>query len=503
MNLVEEPWIAVLFGNGSPGCVSLREAFSRGSEIADLAVRPHERIALMRLLICIAQAALDGPADHDEWLRCRDRIPDAACAYLSRWRHAFELFGDGERFLQVPNLEPKPDREPDNPVTKLDLAMASGNNATLFDNGGGTERIFEPARAALALLTFQCFSPSGRIGVARWAGKPTGNGSSEHAPCIRRNVLHTYVRGGGVCATVHLNLLHKRQVVELTTWGHPVWEQFPQALTDKEAVQNATETYLGRLVPLSRAIRLWPNSDRILNSNGLTYPQQREAASTEMLQAASKGAERTVVSASVEKGIWRELSAITVKRTEGGGPLSLQNLSDDEAFDIWAGGLVANSNSKVVGVVESVFHIPAAMTREAGQRTYETGVKLAEGGLQRVLGAVSIYWREYSRTAGKKPKKEGPKERLSSSRQTAEEFFWTAVEQGVPDLLAATEAGVESWPDTLWGKLVQRTARESLAAACPRGTPRQIRAFSKARQFLFSEVRNGKSNNRSRSAKNH
>jgi CRISPR system Cascade subunit CasA len=501
MNLVDDPWIPVLFETGSAGHVSLREAFSQGSDIADLTVRPHERIALMRLLICIAQAALDGPADRGEWLHCRERIPDAAQTYLSRWRHAFELFGNGQRFLQVPNLEPQPDCEPDIPMTKLDVAMATGNNATLFDNGGGAERAFQPGGAALALLTFQCFSPGGRIGIARWAGKPTGNGSSDHAPCISRSMLHTYVRGGDLCATVHLNALHKQQVRQLISWGCAVWERLPESQADKDRVVNATETYLGRLVPLSRAIRLWPNSERILNSNALAYPQHREVASTELLDENPKGTGRTVVSASVQKGIWRELSAITVKRTEGGGPLSLQNLSDDEDFDIWTGGLVA-SKAKLVDTVESVFHIPAAMAKEPGQRTYEAGVKLAENALQRVLRAISAYWREYSRTPGKKPNKEGLKEKVSGSKQTAERFFWTAVEQGLPDLLATVETGAESWSDTSWEKLVQRTARESVGAACPSGTPRQIRAFSKALQFLFSKVRNGKSNNPSGSAKN-
>jgi CRISPR system Cascade subunit CasA len=499
MNLAEEPWIPVLFADGSPGCVSLREAFARGSHITDLAVRPHERIALMRLLVCIAQAALDGPADRSDWLSCRERIPAAVEAYLSGWQHAFELFGDGQRFLQVPNLEPQSGSQPDTPITKLDVAMATGNNATLFDNGGGTERIFEPVRAALALLTFQCFSPGGRIGVALWAGKPTGSGSSEHAPCISRSMLHTYVRGGDLCATVHLNVLHKQQVQELVSWGYPVWERWPQSSVDKDRIQNATETYLGRLVPISRGIHLRQNSERILNSNALAYPQQREATATELLKEGPKGTERTVVSASLEKATWRELSAITVKRTEGGGPLSLQNLSDDEDFDLWTGGLVAEK-AKLVGTVESVFHVPAAMAREAGQRIYEAGVKLAERGLQRALGAVSAYWREYSRSAGKKPNKEGLKEKLGSSRQAAERFFWTVAEQGVPDLLAAVANGAESWSETPWGKLVQCAARESLEAACPSSTPRQIRAFSEALRFL--EVRNDKTSRRSGSKKN-
>ena len=66
MNLTTDPWIPIVWANGQPGTVSLGDAFARGEDIRDLAVRPHERIALMRLLICIAQAALDGPTDHDE-----------------------------------------------------------------------------------------------------------------------------------------------------------------------------------------------------------------------------------------------------------------------------------------------------------------------------------------------------------------------------------------------------------------------------------------------------
>lgn len=66
MNLATDAWIPIVWNVGKAGTVSLREAFERAHEIQDLAVRPHERIALMRLLICIAQAALDGPADYVE-----------------------------------------------------------------------------------------------------------------------------------------------------------------------------------------------------------------------------------------------------------------------------------------------------------------------------------------------------------------------------------------------------------------------------------------------------
>lgn len=65
MNLVKDPWIPVVMQDGTPELVSLRDVFAKGEEIADLAANPCQRIALMRLLICIAQAALDGPKDEE------------------------------------------------------------------------------------------------------------------------------------------------------------------------------------------------------------------------------------------------------------------------------------------------------------------------------------------------------------------------------------------------------------------------------------------------------
>ena len=67
----------------------------------------------MRLLICIAQAALDGPADYDDWKDCQPHVAPASLEYLDRWQYAFELFGDGQRFLiNTQTGDPSP-----NPIT--------------------------------------------------------------------------------------------------------------------------------------------------------------------------------------------------------------------------------------------------------------------------------------------------------------------------------------------------------------------------------------------------
>jgi hypothetical protein len=105
----------------------------------------------MRLLICISQAAIGAPEDPEDWKDFGLDLPGKATSYLASWPSAFNLLGDGPRFLQ---RRPAKQGEP-TMVSKLVPNLASGNNPTNFDHGGGTERAMEPAPLALALLTFQ------------------------------------------------------------------------------------------------------------------------------------------------------------------------------------------------------------------------------------------------------------------------------------------------------------------------------------------------------------
>jgi CRISPR system Cascade subunit CasA len=493
MNLTTEPWIPIVWTNGQPGSVSLQEAFARGEHIRDLAVRPHERIAVMRLLICIAQAALDGPSDQDDWKVCRDKITPAACDYLKRWQKAFELFGDGQRFLQVEGLTKpgnKKEDEEGNSVSKLDLALATGNNSTLFDNGGGSGREFSTGRLALGVLTFQCFSPGGRIGVAEWQRIPTpGKGSSDHAPCIAGSMLHAVVRGNNLLDTIHRNLMSKEQVARFfgkKAWGKPVWEQMPPKLADKAAVENATQTYLGRLAPLSRSIRLTNDCRSLILANGLEYapyPEWREPTSTIVTRQIKNQPTRVALAASVEKAPWRELHALTViaaDRNSNGGPAALQNVVDGTAFDLWVGGLAANK-AKLVDTTESVFHIPVQMldVERDSQRAYESGVRWAENSAFRLGRAVSTYHREL----GDNLDRAEFRDRRQQIQNKATAQFWTDIEQAVPQLLEVAvqpeQLGLNNeWHKTNWGKTVWRAMRAAYERACPHDTPRQMRAYA-------------------------
>ncbi|MCK9377704.1 MAG: type I-E CRISPR-associated protein Cse1/CasA [Syntrophobacterales bacterium] len=174
MNVAFDPWIPVMDASGHPTWASLYTVLAEGGQFADLAVRPHERVALMRLLLCVAHAALNGPKDAD-WLDVPEKLPGAVQKYLTDWKDSFELFHPEKPWLQVAGLrgvdKGAEDSGKTSPVALLDFELATGNNSTLFDHGGQmNSRQIEPERIALNLLTFQNFSSGGG---SRWrSGRP-------------------------------------------------------------------------------------------------------------------------------------------------------------------------------------------------------------------------------------------------------------------------------------------------------------------------------------------
>ncbi len=503
MNLTTEPWIPVTDPQGQPRQASLRQVFAEGRTLHDLAVRPQERVALMRLLTCIAQAALGGPADSDALETCAKHLPAAAERYLEKWQDCFDLFHPEKPFLQFPGLS-RPSKSPkkkakqapvaldetggdeeDTAASKLDFALATGNNSTLFDHGaaGSAVRVFKPNQLALMLVTFQCFSPGGRIGVARWRGADTpGNGSSGHAPCAPSAMLHAYVRGATLLDSLHANLLSRWTVTKnyRRDWGRPVWEQMPQSFSDAPAIANATTSYLGRLMPLARAILLRPDGTGLLLANGLDYPSPPEFPAEPTASLVKKRDESGYVLVGAgNRPLWRELPPIVVKRLAGdgvGGPLVLGELPDGASFDLWVGALMTDKAS-ILDTVEGVYHVPARMLSDAGRRAYEGEVKESESVAYRLSDACKNY-RQHLEL-----KPQGYPEQALALRR-----YWTSIEQRLPLLHAYLNApdGTEEaksalaqWHSTLW-----KSARDAFTATCANETPRQLRAHALALRSL-------------------
>ena len=496
MNLTTDAWIPVLRADGCRAEVSLLEAFTQGHEIADLSVRPHERIALLRLLICIAQAALDGPKNENEWRGCLQQIPQRVADYLAKWRHAFELFGNQQRFLQVPNLKStKADDGEANTVDKLDLAFACGNNSTLFDNSGGSTRSFTSAELAQMLVTFQSFAPGGTTSYAKWNGTATRR-SAGAAVCIASSPLHAFIRKGSLLTTVHANLLTKESFSEHAgrggLWGEPVWQRMPAGPGD---LPEMTRSYLGRLVPVTRAIRLNDDKCTVTLGEALVYPAFDEVFAEPSMTIETRNEKRVGLRADPSRAIWRQLAAITTLRRSGalGGPIALRNVLEAEAFDLWVGALVTHPMqiAKLVDTVDSAFHrVPVALTQGMGHQIYEAGVAHSEHLATRLNRAVASFRRllkdEIDRGESRK--------RGLTLKAKAALHYWTAAENLVPQLLflvtnpPPVEQARYQFADTAWGKALFAAALEAYDLACPHATPRQLQAYVLGRGQFFRTV---------------
>jgi CRISPR system Cascade subunit CasA len=328
-NLTTEPWIPVTWRGGADGKprIGLRETFERGHEIFDLSCRPHERVALLRLLQCVVQVALSGSSEPHQpslasfktWraLAANEYQPmrDAAVRYLGHHQPEFWLFDPKRPFLQLAGLQPaskakerktqrteeSPDEEGDEVNAEkraelLDLCFARDNTSTLFDQNSGRQsdgnfRRLEPGQLALALLCYLNFAPGMPEGIASVNGahilgvgaKPPKNGKcpGSDAPCLTADAIHTFALGESLAETIHLNLVPaselKRYGFTVAQAGKPVWEIPSDHLTRQNATANLISDehlspgFLEWLVPISRFAKLNENCREVVLTNGVGY----------------------------------------------------------------------------------------------------------------------------------------------------------------------------------------------------------------------------------------
>lgn len=505
MNLVDDPWIPCIRQNGMVCPTSLRDCFTC-DDILDLAVRPHERVALMRLLLCVSYAATGIPEDYDGWEDLRERLPSAVPAYLNQWRDSFELFHPEKPFLQVAGLRGASASEKLTPCGKLNFSLASGNNSTLFDHAALAERRFTPEWLALNLLTYQMFCLGGLIGSVRWGDGVTGRSACD-GPCAPGSMLHTFLRRANVLETLHANMLSEEELSEYQRlgegWqGRPLWEHFPRGLDDGPAVRNATQTFLGRMVPLARAILISRDGADMLLGDGLVFPSYTSPQRpfppelTATVVTAGKKEARVLLGVQPGKAIWRQLSALTVKRLgdEPGGCAALIHCHEDGETDIVVCGL-ARDQADVVDVVESVFHVPATMFQPEGHALYEGEVARAESIAWGLGNAVERYRRLVDGGWEGRLKQAGPKkgEELARLKSQALRHYWTAVEAELSLLWRMVRTcGGEGFPAVrqAWWAHLEKSARTAYAAACGKDTERQMRAYVTGRRSLASCLRN-------------
>lgn len=161
LNLINDPWIPVLCVGGSRRIIAPWQ-MAEADVVQPDWPRPDLNIACLELLIGLVFLA-DPPADDEEWdARCA-ADPSRLRERLASYAPAFNLLGDGPRFLQ--DLEPLAGEC--NPVDMLFIDSAGANtarnNADVMVHRSRYGRLDFPL-AAMALYTFQADAPSGGAG---------------------------------------------------------------------------------------------------------------------------------------------------------------------------------------------------------------------------------------------------------------------------------------------------------------------------------------------------
>jgi len=512
MNVAFDPWIPVVTLSGDPDLASLCSILTEGERYADLAVRPHERVSLMRLFLCVVHAALDGPKDYDEWLEVPQRLPDAVRKYLETWKDSFELFHKAKPWLQVAELKAIPSSKNDrvddkswSPLSKLSFARASGNNSTLFDHesNGGAPTVYKREEIALSLLSFQNFFVAGGKASSRlWGDVEMKNPPNpKGGPCSGKSILFTFLRGTNLIDSIYVNLntyddLERLIYGNQDNWlGRPLWEQPIKSPNDSESITNTTQTHLGRLVPQTRILRVNVDRKRVLLGGGFLYPKFQDDKNTfapdpYATVVINRNEQHELLSAKPNIAIWRELHSLVVCEKSGSdsarGSVCMLNIPERTACDITVNALMTNPQqaADIIDSLESVFHISSQLHSLEGAASYKNEVRNAEFLADRLGWAVEVYRKEIDPGWEGRLKSAGAsKGKLKSRLQSiATSHFWTTIEKNLSLLMnhiesKDTEAAIPT-RDT-WRKMLFSTACDAYRIACGQETPRQMKAFAK------------------------
>jgi len=164
LNLISDRWIPVRRKDGTRTLIAPWQMADDSLAFPDWP-RPDLNIACLELLIGLVFLA-DPPADTMDWESRQSSDPDRLRARLAPFAPAFELMGDGPRFMQDREAFESGLKDP-NPPDMLFIDSAGGqtvrNNADLMVKRGRYP-VLEPALAAMALFTLQAHAPSGGKG---------------------------------------------------------------------------------------------------------------------------------------------------------------------------------------------------------------------------------------------------------------------------------------------------------------------------------------------------
>lgn len=482
-NLVDEAWIPV----ADTGRVSLRQLFSH-PEYRALGGNPIQKLALMKLLLAIAQAAAT-PNDENEWRALGPQgMAEACLRYLEQWHDRFWLYGE-RPFLQMPAIVSAREQS----FGALLPEVATGNTTVL--NQAQVERGLPDPDRALLLLTLMAFALAGKktdnsvtltpgyMGKKNGKGKPS---SSKPGPAVEHmGLLHTHLLAGSLLETLWLNLFTHQQIAAGNMYpeglGEVPWEQMPEG-EDCPVAQKLKRSLMGRLLPLSRFCLLTETGMHY--SEGLQHQGYKDGVVDPTGAVDFSGKKPKALWTDPDKRPWRELTSLLGflghDRDRGYQCWQLAACLDRarnycERLGIWSGGLGVSSNAGEQYASGSDDYVESALwlyTDMLGE-TWFAHLKLEMNALEQIAKHL------YGRVMGfyKEQTMEGDK--LAAQ---ATHYLWQLCEQEFQSLVDGCDQAATR---TQLRRRFAGYLYQAFDHYCPKETARQLDAWARNRPNLY------------------
>lgn len=333
-DLTLEPWIPVLDAGTdlriAPDAqvslreIGLREALVRAHEIREVYCdSPVETIAINRLLLALFIDALSPEINPDAWIAQWDEGRFDASeidTYLSRPDVAgrFDLLHPTHPFYQHPIIHPDSVKKEPSSLSKLFLAEASGNNATLFDHAlDDLERTESLSTVARGVVSAQAASLGG--------GKSTPFNFS-HAPLIGGAVF--WLRGQSIFEALLLNAPPDANArMEIAdNFGQllkrpPIWRRDPPEEYEKRPVEG----YLDYLTWPARRLTLVTikevNDIELASGVYITQGDKDDPLALDPMSATSYSEKKDQIfpfKLRADRVLWRDASLFFMLRSDTG-----------------------------------------------------------------------------------------------------------------------------------------------------------------------------------------
>lgn len=485
-NLIDEPWLPI----ADVGRVSLRQVFSEPSYRA-LGGNPVQKIALMKLLLAIAQAAYT-PEDEDAWQKLgAEGLAQRCLAYLEQWHERFDLYGD-KPFLQMPAIAAAKLQS----YGAVSPEVSDGNTTVLLHSQ--VARPLPDADKAVLLVTLMGFALSGKktdnsiVLSPGYKGKSNDKGrpsSGKAAPAVAHmGLLHTLLLGENLWHSLWLNLWNKDALAATGLYqqgiGTAPWEQMPEGEACSTA-QSLQQSLMGRLVPLCRFCLL--KEDGLHYSEGIAHADYNGGMFDPTVAVDASAKKPKALWTNPEKRPWRELTALLglFSQNKNRGfqcwqvDMGLKRaVSTSPVFALWSGGLRVSSNageqyvSGTDDFVESQVWLSSKALGDNWFATLQNSMTGLDDLAKQLYGCVMAYFKTQL-VDGK------------NMAALATHHFWQLCERDFQDLLDHCEQGEEN--RAARQRLRQRFAnyvQQAYDRYCPQDTTRQLDAWAQCRPKL-------------------